>query len=80
MQALNDQVIAEAIHEKEVGGLSIPETALDKPQKATVVSVGSDVKNVQQGDAVVFRKNSATKLNVGKDYLVVRAKDLIAIL
>lgn len=81
MKALNDQVITAAIKDDAVNGLVIPDSAQDKPQRGTVLSFGPEVKGVNEGDKVLFRKSSALKVSdQGVDYIIVRGKDLIAIL
>ena len=70
---------------KTASGIIIPDTAKEKPQKGKVVAVGDDVKDekptVKVGDNVLYGKYSGTELKwEGKDYLVMRESDLLAIL
>jgi chaperonin GroES len=86
IKPLSDRVLVEAAAAEEVtaGGIYIPDTAKEKPQKGTVVAVGPGKKDeptmVKVGDMVLYGKYSGTELNVdGKDYLMMRESDILAI-
>lgn len=86
IKPLSDRVLVEAAAAEEVtaGGIYIPDTAKEKPQKGTVVAVGPGKKDepttVNVGDMVLYGKYSGTELNVdGKDYLMMRESDILAI-
>ena len=86
IKPLADRVLVEpaAAEEKSSGGIIIPDTAKEKPQKGTVVAVGPGKKDepttVKVGDHVLYGKYSGTELNVeGKDYLMMRESDILAI-
>lgn len=86
VKPLADRVLVEpAIAEqKTAGGIIIPDTAKEKPQKGTVVAVGNGKKDepltVKVGDTVLYGKYSGTEINVeGKDYLIMRESDIFAI-
>jgi chaperonin GroES len=78
--------------EKETmkGGIIIPDTAKEKPQQGRIVAVGPGAANdkgertkpeVKKGDIVLYGKYSGTEVNVdGKDYLILRESDVLAIL
>lgn len=87
IKPLADRVLVEpaAAEEKTAGGIYIPDTAKEKPQKGTVVAVGNgkpdEPLTVKVGDAVLYGKYAGTELNYeGKDYLIMRESDLFAIL
>ncbi|WP_162416080.1 co-chaperone GroES [Cyclobacterium roseum] len=87
IQPLADRVLVEpaAAEEKTASGLYIPDTAKEKPQKGTVVAIGSGKKDepltVKVGDTVLYGKYSGTELTVeGADYLIMREADIFAIL
>lgn len=87
IKPLADRVLVEpaAAEEKTAGGIYIPDTAKEKPQKGTVVAVGNgkpdEPLSVKVGDAVLYGKYAGTELNYeGKDYLIMRESDLFAIL
>lgn len=86
IQPLSDRVLIEpaAAEEKTAGGIYIPDTAKEKPQRGTVVAVGPGKKDkpttVKPGDTVLYGKYSGTELQVeGKDYLMMRESDILAI-
>ena len=70
--------------EKTASGIFIPDTAKEKPQKGTVVAVGNGKKDepltVKVGDTVLYGKYGGTELKLeGKDYLMMRESDILAI-
>ena len=87
IQPLADRVLVEAAaaEEKTAGGIIIPDTAKEKPQKGKVVAVGNgkpdEPMTVKVGDAVLYGKYSGTDISVdGKDYLIMRESDIFAII
>ncbi|WP_226390225.1 co-chaperone GroES [Penaeicola halotolerans] len=87
IKPLADRVLVApaAAEEKTASGLYIPDTAKEKPQKGTVVAVGSGKKDepltVKVGDTVLYGKYAGTELSVdGSDYLIMREADIFAIL
>jgi len=71
--------------QKTAGGIIIPDTAKEKPQKGTVIAVGNGKKDepltVKVGDVVLYGKYAGTEINIdGKDYLIMRESDILAIL
>lgn len=84
---LHDRVIVEPAkaETKTAGGIIIPETAKEKPQKGTVIAAGPGKKDepvtVVAGDEVLYGKYAGTEISVeGKDYLIMRESDIIAIM
>lgn len=87
VKPLADRVLVEpaAAEEKTAGGIIIPDTAKEKPQRGKVVAVGNgkpdEPMTVKVGDMVLYGKYAGTELNVeGKDYLIMRESDIFAIL
>lgn len=87
VKPLADRVLVEpaAAEQKTAGGIIIPDTAKEKPQKGIVVAVGNGKKDepmtVKVGDLVLYGKYSGTEINVdGKDYLIMRESDILAII
>ena len=87
IKPLADRVLVEpaAAELKTAGGIIIPDTAKEKPQKGIVVAVGNGKKDepitVKEGDTVLYGKYSGTEINVsGKDYLIMRESDILAII
>ena len=83
---LADRVVVEAAaaEEKTASGIIIPDTAKEKPQKGTVVAVGTGKKDepmtVKVGDTVLYGKYAGTEVNVdGTDVLIMRESDIFAI-
>jgi len=76
--------------EKSAGGIYIPDTAKEKPQKGEVIAVGpgkvTDDGKVQKlevkvGDTVLFEKYSGSKINIDNtEYLIIREDDILGIL
>lgn len=87
IQPLADRVIVEsaAAEERTAGGIIIPDTAKEKPQRGKVLAVGAGKKDepmtVKVGDIVLYGKYAGTEVQVeGKDYLIMRESDIFAII
>lgn len=87
VKPLADRVLVEAApaEQKTLGGIIIPDTAKEKPQKGTVVAVGKGKKDepmtVKVGDLVLYGKYSGTEINIdGNDYLIMKESDIFAII
>ena len=83
---LADRVLVEpaAAEEKTASGIIIPDTAKEKPQQGKIVAIGTGKKdepiNVKVGDTVLYGKYGGTELKLdGKDYLMMRESDILAI-
>ena len=81
IKPLSDRVIIEpaAAETQTASGIIIPDTAKEKPQKGTVVAVGSGKKDepmtVKIGNTVLYGKYAGTELKYeGKDYLIMRSE------
>ena len=87
LKPLADRVLVEAAQaeEKTAGGIIIPDTAKEKPQRGKVIAVGVGKKDepltVKIGDSVLYGKYAGTEINIeGKEYLIMRESDIFAIL
>ena len=87
VKPLSDRVLIEPhpAEEKTAGGLFIPDTAKEKPLAGKVVAVGPGTAEVTMevkvGDQVLYGKYSGTEINIdGKDYLIMRQNDILAII
>ncbi|HRY31723.1 MAG TPA: co-chaperone GroES [Bacteroidales bacterium] len=87
IKPLADRVLVEPApaEEKTVGGIIIPDTAKEKPQKGTVVAAGPGKKDepltVKEGDQVLYGKYAGTEITIeGRDYLIMRESDIVAII
>lgn len=86
IRPLADRVVIEpaAAEEKTASGIIIPDTAKEKPQRGTVVAVGPGKKDepttVKVGDTVLYGKYSGTEIQLtGRDYLIMREADILAV-
>ena len=91
LRPLYDRIIVERVQEDErtAGGIIIPETAKEKPQKGKIVAVGKGKINedgsiraleVKAGDIVLFGKYSGTEVKIdNQDRLIIREDDILAV-
>jgi len=86
IKPLADRVIIEpaAAEQKTSGGIIIPDTAKEKPQKGIIVAVGNGKKDepmtVKVGDNVLYGKYAGTEITIdGKEYLIMKEADIYAI-
>ena len=86
IKPLADRVLVEPspAEEKTSTGIIIPDTAKEKPQKGSVVAVGSGKKDepltVKVGDNILYGKYAGTEITIDdKDYLIMRESDIFAI-
>ncbi len=87
IKPLADRVLVQPApaEEKTSGGIIIPDTAQEKPQKGTVVAVGEGTKDnpvtLKTGDQVLYGKYAGTELNFdGDTYLIMRESDIYAVI
>lgn len=87
IQPLSDRVMVEPqkAETKTSSGIYIPDSAKEKPQQGKIVAVGKGKKDhkmtVKVGDLVLYGKYSGTELKFdGKDYLIMREDDILAII
>ncbi len=83
---LHDRVIVKPApaEEKTAGGIIIPDTAKEKPQRGVVVAAGPGKKDepmtVKSGDNVLYGKYAGTEISLeGSDYLIMRESDILAV-
>ena len=85
IKPLADRVLVlPAQAEEKVGGIIIPDTAKEKPQRGKVVAVGNGTKDEEMilkvGDEVLYGKYAGTELeNEGEKYLMMRQSDVLAV-
>ena len=92
MRPLGSRLVIEPIEQEEItaGGIVLPETAKEKPQKGTVLAIGPGERNdageripmdVKVGEVVLYAKYSGTEIKYdGKKLLILRESDVLAIL
>jgi chaperonin GroES len=91
VRPLNDRVLVKRLEEeaKTAGGIYIPESAKEKPNRGKVVAVGSgradDDGNrkpldVKKDDEVLFGKYAGTEIKIeGEDLIIMREEDILAV-
>ncbi|HEU4609321.1 MAG TPA: co-chaperone GroES [Chitinophagaceae bacterium] len=84
---LHDRVIVKpaAAETKTAGGIIIPDTAKEKPQRGVVVAAGPGKKDepvtVKPGDTVLYGKYAGTEISIdGEDLIIMRESDILAII
>ena len=92
LRPLQDRIIVKRLEEENVtaGGILIPDTAKEKPQRGEIVAVGKgkvteDGKvlpiDVKVGDKVLFGKYAGTEVKIdGQDYLIMREDDILGVI
>ena len=91
LKPLGDRLIVLPLEEEQTtsGGIVLPDTALERPQRGSVVAVGPGERSrdtgevipldVAEGDTVVFSKYGGTEIKIeGDDYLILRESDVLA--
>ena len=85
IKPLADRVLVlPAPAEDKVGGIIIPDTAKEKPQRGKVIAVGEGTKDdkmvLKAGDEVLYGKYSGTEIeSEGTKYLIMRQSDVLAV-
>ncbi len=84
VKPLGDRVLIKPLTEEKrtEGGLVLPDTSKEKPQKAEVVAVGKleDV-DLNVNDKVIFSKYAGTEIKIdGEDYILIDAGDILGII
>ena len=87
MKPINDRVVVKPAPAEETtkGGIIIPDTAKEKPQRGEVVAVGpgkdGNLMTVQAGDIVLYGKYAGQEISFeGNDYLIMREDVILVIL
>lgn len=91
LKPLGNRVVIEPIEQEDItsGGIVLPETAKEKPQKGTILSVGPGERDedgkyipmdVKESDTVLFAKYAGTEIKVdGDKLLILKESDILAI-
>jgi chaperonin GroES len=92
VKPMEDRVVIKPMEaeQKTTGGIIIPDNAKEKPQKGEVVAVGPGKVNdkgqkiemtLKKGDKILYGKYSGTEITIdGKEYLITRESDVLAII
>ncbi len=90
LRPLDDRVVVEPMEaeERTSGGIVLPDTAKEKPQRGTIISIGPGklldngnrgTLSVAIGDVVIYGKYTGTEIEVGgKDVKILRESDILA--
>jgi len=91
LKPLGNRLVVEPIEQEDItaGGIVLPETAKEKPQKGSVLAIGPGERNeagkrmpldVKEGDTVLFAKYAGTEIKIdGKKVLILKESDILAI-
>lgn len=92
LRPLHDRIIVERLNEdeKSAGGIFIPETAKEKPQRGKVIAIGKGKiqddgsirpLDLKKGDTVLFGKYAGTEVKIdSEDRLIMREDDVLAVI
>ena len=92
VKPLGDRVLVQPVEEDEQvsGGIIIPDTAKEKPQRGAIVAVGDGktddsgnkiALSVKAGDIVLYGKYAGTEISLdGEDYLIMSEGDVLAVI
>lgn len=87
LKPINDRVVVKPApaDAKTSGGIIIPDTAKEKPQKGKVIAVGPGKEGiamtVKKGDTVLYGKYAGQELeHNGTEYLIMREDDILVII
>jgi chaperonin GroES len=90
LDPLEDRIVVEPMEaeEKTKGGIVLPDTAKEKPQRGKVIATGPGriaddgtriAPSVKKGDTVIYAKYGGTEVEVdGKEYMILRETDILA--
>ena len=88
---LHDRILVRRVEEDDAvrGGIIIPDSAKEKPQKGEIIAVGKGKSNhegkvfpldVKAGDHVLFGKYSGTEIKMdGEEFLIMREEEVLGI-
>src|SRR6478752_8873969 len=92
IRPLHDRIVIQRLDEGEqkVGGIIIPDTAKEKPQKGKVIAAGAgkirddgtrQPPDVKAGDLILFGKYSGQEIRLdGEDYLIMREEEVLGVI
>jgi chaperonin GroES len=92
VRPLHDRLIIQRLEEGEqtIGGIIVPDSAKEKPQRGKVFAVGQgkvrddgsrQPPDVKDGDTILFGKYSGQEIKIeGEEYLILREDEVLAII
>ena len=81
IQPLDDRVVLEQLEQEErtKSGIILPDSAQEKPKMAKVLAVGKAVKEVKEGDVVLYKSYGPDDVKVdNKEYMIAKEEDILA--
>jgi chaperonin GroES len=78
---LADRIVLEQLEQEEQtkSGIILPDSAQEKPKMAKVLGVGAEVKEVKEGDVVLYKSYGPDDVKVdGKEYMIAKEEDILA--
>jgi chaperonin GroES len=91
VRPLHDRIIVQRLEEgdQHIGGIIIPDTAKEKPQRGTVIAAGNGrakddgtrvALDVKAGDLILFGRYSGQEITLdGKEYLIMKEDEVLAV-
>jgi len=91
IRPIHDRLVVRRLEEGEqaIGGIIIPDSAKEKPQRGTVIAAGDGKMkengkrvplSVKTGDLILFGKYSSQEIKLdGQEYLIMREDDVLAV-
>ncbi len=83
LKPLKDRLLVSYLEqeEKTAGGIIIPESAKERPQKGKVEAVGKEVEEVKVGDVIMFKTYAPDNIKMdGKEYGILKLEDVMGII
>ena len=87
---IDSSCVADEEREQQSGGIIIPDTATEKPQRGTVIAAGSGTVtdggtrvslDVKAGDVILFGKYASQEIKLdGEEYLIMREDEVLAVI
>lgn len=81
IQPLADRVVLQQVESEETtaSGIILPDSAKEKPEQGRVTAVGPDVKDIKEGDIVLYKSYGPDTVKVGdQEYLIAKEEDILA--
>jgi chaperonin GroES len=92
IRPLHDRILVQRLDEGEqqIGGIIVPDSAKEKPQRGTVIAAGNGRVNddgermkldVKAGDTILFGKYSGQEIKLdGEEFLIMREDEVLAVI
>lgn len=83
LKPLKDRLLVSYLdkEEKTAGGIIIPDTAKERPQKGKVEAIGKEVEDIKVGNVIMFKTYSPDNIKMeGKEYGILKMEDVMGII